>query len=70
MTTIDLLANQFACNNPRTSANYICTYTPKGLVKLQLGFLAVVNKAQFDPIIARCGTQQTHTLIRIWDITY
>ena len=34
----------------------------KGLVKLQLGFLTIVNKVEFDPIITQCETQQTHLL--------
>ena len=55
--------------NTKKSIDHIYAYTPKGLVKLQLGLLAIVNKAQFDPINARCGTQQTDTLIRIWGIT-
>ena len=49
------------CNNPRTSASHICAYIPKGLVRLQLGLLAIFNKTQFDPVYARCGTQRTHT---------
>ena len=56
-------------NNPRKTLATSALIPPKGLVKLQLGLLAIVNKAQFDPIIARCGTQQTHILIRIWSIT-
>ena len=44
----------------KESASHIRAYTPKGLVKLQLGLLTIVYKAQFDPIIARYGTQQTH----------
>ena len=33
----------------------------KKLVKLQLGLLTIVNKAQFDLVYVRCGTYQTHT---------
>ncbi len=39
------------------NASYICTYTPKGLVKLQLGFLTIVNKSEFDSVYAWCETQ-------------
>ena len=39
------------------NASYICTYTPKRLVKLQLEFLTIVNKAEFDSVYAWCKTQ-------------
>ena len=47
--------------SPKERASHICIYTPKGLVKLQLGLLTIVNKTQFDLIYTRCGTQQIHT---------
>ena len=40
----------------KKSTSHICAYTSKGLVKLQLGLLVVVNKTQFDPVYARRGT--------------
>ena len=47
------------------SASHICAYIPKGLLKLQLGLLLIVNKAQFDPVYAWCGTQRTYTAVSL-----
>ena len=48
-------------NNPRKSASYICAIPQKDQSQLRL--LAVVNKAQFNPINTRCGTHHTPTHI-------
>ena len=49
------------CNDPRKSASHICAIPQKDQSQLRL--LAVVNKAQFNPINIQCGTYHTPTHI-------
>ena len=55
------------CNDPRKSTSHICAIPQKDQSQLKL--LAVVNKAQFNPINTRCGTHQIphthHTINQI-----
>ena len=61
-TTLDYqLSSDTICNDPRKSASHICTIPQKDQSQLKL--LAIVNKAQFNPINTRCGTHYTPTHI-------
>ena len=60
------------CNNPRKNIGHICAIPQNDQSKLR--FLLVVNKAQFNPVYARCGTHHIPTHItqinQIWALQF
>ena len=55
------ISSDTICNDPRKSASHICAIPQKDWSQLRL--LAVVNKAQFNPVNTRCRTHHISTHI-------